>query len=374
MTTHAEPPDRLLDKIYDAATDASLWSEAVIDIADLTGSQGGVLFGFLREREAITFMHNGRLDDDAHATYRARHFRNPWATHMFRQRQGSIVFSDEIQPPHEFRKCAFYDEVLRPQGLLYNAMMPITVDGDFMGAFNILRSPRQGPFSELDRRFFGRLGPHLQRAQMLSLRLDGYRLLQRGEYAVLDRLACGMALLDRRGRVLYANRALQALTAEGALTLRNDVLSSHSAIHARQLGQLFHAVLRGEAGAAIGVPHPQDGRILMVLASSVRSRDFDRFAVLGMRDSAVMVFVFDPAAPMSASPEFLMGAYDLTLTEARVALLSARGQSVARVGGRLNISQNTVKTHLRRVFAKTGVHSQAELACVVASLRLVAEA
>jgi DNA-binding CsgD family transcriptional regulator len=30
-----------------------------------------------------------------------------------------------------------------------------------------------------------------------------------------------------------------------------------------------------------------------------------------------------------------------------------------------------VKTHLRRVFAKTGVHRQAELASIIASLKLM---
>ncbi|WP_374725606.1 response regulator transcription factor [Tardiphaga robiniae] len=63
----------------------------------------------------------------------------------------------------------------------------------------------------------------------------------------------------------------------------------------------------------------------------------------------------------------------LTLGEARVALHAASGQSVADVGALLRISPNTVKTHLRRVFAKTGVHRQAELASIIASLRLMTD-
>jgi len=37
----------------------------------------------------------------------------------------------------------------------------------------------------------------------------------------------------------------------------------------------------------------------------------------------------------------------------------------------LNVSPNTVKTHLRKVFAKTGVGRQAELARLIASLDLL---
>jgi hypothetical protein len=38
---------------------------------------------------------------------------------------------------------------------------------------------------------------------------------------------------------------------------------------------------------------------------------------------------------------------------------------------RLNVSRNTVKTHLSHIFAKTGVRGQAELVGLIASLRSV---
>jgi DNA-binding CsgD family transcriptional regulator len=68
-----------------------------------------------------------------------------------------------------------------------------------------------------------------------------------------------------------------------------------------------------------------------------------------------------------------MDAYGLTLAEARVALHAASGQSVADVCALLKISPNTVKTHLRRVYAKTGIHRQAELSSIVASLKLMTD-
>ena len=121
----------------------------------------------------------------------------------------------------------------------------------------------------------------------------------------------------------------------------------------------------------MAIPHPIDGRSVAVLVSSVRSRDLDRFASLDMRDAAAMVFVLDPAISTMMPPEWVMDAYGLTLAEARVALHVASGRSVADVGAQLKISPNTVKTHLRRVFAETGVHRQAELASIIASLKLM---
>jgi DNA-binding CsgD family transcriptional regulator len=42
--------------------------------------------------------------------------------------------------------------------------------------------------------------------------------------------------------------------------------------------------------------------------------------------------------------------------------------SAPEVAAGLGLSPNTIKTHLRRVFKKTGTHRQAELARLVASM------
>src|SRR5262245_19733141 len=127
------------------------------------------------------------------------------------------------------------------------------------------------------------------------------------------------------------------------------------------------------AGAPTGTmsfPHPGDGRLLTVLVSSIRSRDIDRFGDLGMRDLTAMVFVSDPARPLEIPIEWIMDAYGLTQAEARVALAASSGASIPETAARLNISPNTVKTHLRHVFAKTGANRQAELARLIASFSL----
>ena len=48
-----EPPEKLLDLIYDAATEQELWSSVLTQIADLTNSQGGVLFGHVRGSQGL---------------------------------------------------------------------------------------------------------------------------------------------------------------------------------------------------------------------------------------------------------------------------------------------------------------------------------
>jgi DNA-binding CsgD family transcriptional regulator len=121
----------------------------------------------------------------------------------------------------------------------------------------------------------------------------------------------------------------------------------------------------------MSLPHPHDGRQFTVLVSSVRSRDLDRFDSLGMRDAAAMLVIHDPARPMDIPAEWIMDAYGLTPGEARVALAAASGATIPETAHRLNVSPNTVKTHLRKVFAKTGTSRQTELARLIASIGIM---
>src|SRR4030088_880057 len=61
MVAASEPPDELLNLIYDAATEEELWTSALTNIADLTGSLGGFVFGVENKARMVTFTFNGRM-------------------------------------------------------------------------------------------------------------------------------------------------------------------------------------------------------------------------------------------------------------------------------------------------------------------------
>jgi DNA-binding CsgD family transcriptional regulator len=84
-----------------------------------------------------------------------------------------------------------------------------------------------------------------------------------------------------------------------------------------------------------------------------------------------MVFIFDPANKNGIPVAWIMDAYGLTLAEAKVAVAASTNTTIAETANSLNLSPNTVKTHLRRVFAKTGINRQIELARLLTSMGLV---
>src|SRR5262245_35571055 len=123
--------DGLLDRIYDAATEQELWCSVLTEIADLTGSQGAVLYGLSTHAGCVYFDYNGRLSEECNRAYQERHVLNPLTAGMVSQPVGRVVLSDEIVPLASLRRTLFFEEVLRPQDVAHNAMIALAAKDDF---------------------------------------------------------------------------------------------------------------------------------------------------------------------------------------------------------------------------------------------------
>lgn len=372
MRIEHDPPEALLDLIYDAAADSRLWPSIFREVAGLTNSAAGVLLFQSDTTHTIYFEHNYGGDAAAVRALKERHVLNPWTHYMWSNNPvGRAIPSDQILPLADLRRTAFYDEVLRPQGLGHSAMigLSLTPNPGLGAGLSMNRGPRQGPYDNRELRLIEALFPHLRRSVRLGFRIEAYQALRNGEYRTLDRLAVGIVLLDRQARIVYSNAAARALDGEDKpLRLGGGRVAHSSPSHTRRLDHLVQATLHHVPMTAIGVPCPDDGRVVTVLASSVRGEDLGRFADAHMKDAAVILFISDPVAKMAVPASWLMDTYRMTPAEADVAVATASYGGAFHAAQRLNLSPNTVKSHLARVFAKTGVSGQGKLSELIASL------
>jgi DNA-binding CsgD family transcriptional regulator len=81
---------------------------------------------------------------------------------------------------------------------------------------------------------------------------------------------------------------------------------------------------------------------------------------------AAAVFVRKATLETARPPEVIAKAFDLTPTELRVLLAIVDVGGVPEVASALGIASSTVKTHLGRVYDKTGTARQADLVKLVA--------
>ncbi|MBC9984656.1 helix-turn-helix transcriptional regulator [Bradyrhizobium campsiandrae] len=272
---------------------------------------------------------------------------NPWQRHMETQPVGRLVLSDEAISLAELQSSAFYDDVLRPQNVAHNGMMVLAARNNFRAAFNMCRRARRGTFDSDELRLLEWLSPHLCQSVTLGFRIDGYLAMQQAAFNVLDRLADGVVVLDRKGRVLFANAAAHRMAEEGVLRLHQSI-GTHSPAHSQRLSELIRVALEGAAGGSMSVPCQLDGRLLTILVSSIRGKNLGRLSDAGVKDAAVLLFVVDPANRRSLPLGQIMDAYGLTHAEARVALAVSSGITIQETAQSLNLSPNTIKTHLPR--------------------------
>ncbi|MBH5369543.1 helix-turn-helix transcriptional regulator [Bradyrhizobium glycinis] len=362
--------ERILDLIYDAAGRQDLWPAALAGIADLTGSEGGVLFGQSVAAQQVYFDFNGRLSQECNQVYQDRHMQNLWSMAMEDKPVGRVVVSDDVVPLRELERSGFYDEVLRPQGIGHNAMIALAARDDFRVAFNICRSRNRGEFEASDQKTIEMLAPHLRRSVTLGFRLTGYHALRNAAFDVIDQLADGVVVMGPRAHVLFANQTSCSLEAEGTLRLKPS-MATWSSPHSRRLGDLVRSALAGGAGGTMSLPAVDGTRLLTIIIVGLRSQEVAMLGGAFIRNAACAAFVIDPPRRARASSHQLMNAYGLTKAEARVAVAASSGGTTSEAATMLGLSANTVKTHLRRVFAKTDTRGQAELAALLATIGVV---
>lgn len=187
---------------------------------------------------------------------------------------------------------------------------------------------------------------------------------------VFDQLSVGVVLLDHSARIVFANDAAQSLSQDGSPLRLHAHVTSHCAEHARRLGDLIRSALAGTATRTMSLPAAGGGRLLMIMVSPVHGADMSRLDVRRLQAAAAMMLICDPDRPSHIPAGWITEAYGLTVAEVRVALAIAAGTTIPNTARRLNVSANTVKTHLRHVYDKTGTNSQAALSRLMATISL----
>ena len=187
----------------------------------------------------------------------------------------------------------------------------------------------------------------------------------------LDLIDLAVMLVDRTGRVFYANRAASGHLSAGSIIRlccgRLVPLSAESSAGMRAaLANLRNGSSQSRHGVVVPL-NDADGLIRAVLwvlpLSSNRGGRLDD--VPGAECAALVIREIAP--PRAISNEFFTRSYGVTQAEARLLKTLAEGMTVSEAGEVLKVSLNTVKSHLKSLFAKTGTNRQAELIRLVLS-------
>jgi DNA-binding CsgD family transcriptional regulator len=212
--------------------------------------------------------------------------------------------------------------------------------------------------------------PHIRRAVLVGRMFD-LKAAEAATFAdTLDGLNAGMCLVDAGGRIVHANAAGHAILGLGdVLHAVGGRLVACDAQVDQTLREIFAAAGEGDAAlGTMGITVPMIGKDgdryvahVLPLTSGARrraGRTYTAAAALLVRKAGLVV----PSAF-----EIIGKVFTLTPTELRVLLAIVEVGGAPEVAEALGVAVTTVKTHLGRLFEKTGTARQADLVKLVAA-------
>ncbi len=289
--------------------------------------------------------------------------RNPLLPHLASTRDGNIYTCRHLVTQPEYLRGEFYQEWAAPQGWFDYAGVTMIRQDQASAAIGFTRGGPGNIFDDASLDLLQRLAPHLTRAakilQMIERegqsRMDLARLIGATRYGVL--------IVDSESRVQEANGV-----AEGLLARREGLSCKGRVIQAGEATSAVQAAVRAAcrpngnapAGATVRV-HRGPSRRPLVLQIMPLSAPGSVAASLALLPSRAAIFVVDPENVAHGSIEILADTYQLTMAERQVLERLAAGDSPAGISRALDIGMPTVRTHLHRIFDKTGTRRQSEL-------------
>jgi DNA-binding CsgD family transcriptional regulator/PAS domain-containing protein len=358
----------LIGVVYDAAIDPSRWEDAIERVAQFVGGAGGGLFC---------------KDVGAHHATQPYSFgyQRPVPVALFREIYSSAgghflgdleqpIATTDLVPFRELAESELYRQWAKPQGFVDFVSAVIDRTAISVAIFGVFRHQRDGIVDEQARRHLRLIAPHIRRAVLIG-RMFEFKAAEIATFAdTLDGLSAGMYLVDPEGRLIHANAAGNAILDAGdILSSAGGRLTARDAQVDRTLRDVFAAAGQGDAALGIkGIAVPLLGSNgeryvahALPLTSGARRR-----AGIGYTAAAVL-FVRNATLAVASASHVIGSAFKLTPTELRVLLAIVEVGGIPEVAEAFGVADTTVRTHVTRLFEKTGAARQADLVKLVAS-------
>lgn len=362
---------KLVADIYDAALDPPKWRKVLKGISEFVGSCPSVCLYWqdAAKKSGHSYFISGGDPRYLQLYWEKYNNLNPLTSGAGRYPIDEVFRATDIIPRQQLIETPFYKEWMLPQGWSDFACATLDKSATGRAAFLVARPLNDSIPEEEVKRRMGMLVPHVRRAMRISRLIDVSRVEAAALTDTLDGLEAAMFLVDSSGRLVHANTSGHAMLSDGNALYANGRLVARDAQADETLRNAFQASAEGNS--------PPDAKDLAVQLAARNGNKFVTHVLplktgarrrAGVRYSAVAaVFVQRAGRPITLPFEMLARQYQLTPGEMRVMMAMIDSGGVPDMAAALNLSQATVRTHLRHVFEKTGVRRQADLVKLITS-------
>jgi DNA-binding CsgD family transcriptional regulator len=356
----------LIDMLYEAAFDAAKWPPFLTALAEAVKGTLPTLFLHDPRTHAGSLAINVGFDEAMVRAYKERLAeRNIWL------RSGAhLLTTCSVRTSHMMcsRKALlgseWYADYCRPLGV--SQAIGATIHRGSVVSSNIAVFAGAGrpDFDRDDMALLETLMPHMQRALRVHTHMAESDLRQRELTDALEHMTVGVIMVTESARVLFMNRTARSMVSRrdglqvDATGLRALRLRDTATLRAYIAGAAERTARRGTlSGGVFRLPRPLGRAALEIVVSPVSTEH----TWCSGEQAVAAVYITDPGQIPQRLEATMSRMYGLTQAEAKVAALIARGLSGRQAADKLEVSYNTLKTHLKRVFVKTGTNNQGAL-------------
>lgn len=348
----------LIEDIYDAALEPARWHDVIVSINDFVGGMASGIFSknlISKSGETYYFC---KADPHYIDLYSETYSKLGPLTSF--PPLGTIVSMPDLVPFDEFRRGRFYQEYMQPQGCADMADVVLEnsrADSTVLLAVYLYNRMVDDEVRQRIKLF----APHANRALMINKTIDDKKSETATFADILDGFRAGVFLVDAQCRIVHANVAGRDMLCEddflrsiGGMLVARDMQANRG---------LREIVATGDAGvaasnAAISLTAHDGARHVAYL---LPLRTVVRNSAEAPSKAAAAIFVRKAELDDQSYGGLIARAFGLTPAELRVLLAIVEVGGVPEASETLGIAETTVKTHLYRVFSKTGASRQADL-------------
>ena len=288
--------------------------------------------------------------------------RNPWFLSSADYVPGRVMTGEDLIGRSDLRRTDFYRDFLQPRGLLHLLCGVVEQRDHAAYCVSVYRADDQRPFDERKRAELKYLLDHITISMQSHWRWQAAQELSQALLSVSDHDARPTLLVSANGETIYRNPAAEQLLAgrQGLQIEQSRLVASNNADRRLLADAIARLARPGNADSpavltmACTPPTPP-----MVVVVRAVGQVYTRQA--GTRQGLVMVAVRGAQAAHDLSVCAFAQQYALTAAQARVSTHVVAGQSLAGISRTLNLSENTVRSHLKQIYQKTHTHGQMEL-------------
>jgi DNA-binding CsgD family transcriptional regulator len=282
---------------------------------------------------------------------------------------GEPISNSMLMPYEEYCRSRAYIEWIKPQGIGDFTHVLIEKSAAGMGNFSIAHSQKDSPANDAARQRMRLIAPHVCRAVAIGQIIELHKVEAAMLSDAVDGVAAGVFLVRADGEIAYGNASARTLLGQkNVLREADGVLKVFDPIAQKAFDDAFAAaaggdIALGQRGIAIPLLSRDGERYVghvLSLTSGIRRQAASGYAAVAA------VFVHKAVLQRPTLIEAVAAHFQLTPAELRVLFAIVEVGGVPQVAAVLGISEDTVKTHLKHVFAKTDTNRQADLVRLIA--------